>query len=63
MAYDAAEALKEQDRVRTLMLDEALDWISAGLGNQWFHLRCMVGTFVATSGVCVDNVIKSTTRR
>ena len=60
MAYVAAGALREQDRVRALMLDEALEWINAGLGNHWFHLRCMVGTFVATHGVCVDNVIKST---
>ena len=61
MAY--SEAMKEQDRVRTLLVDEASEWINASLGNQWFHLRCMVGTFVATRDVPVNSVIKSTSKR
>ena len=60
MAYNATEAERERDRVRDLMLREALDWIDAGLGNQWFHLRCMVGTFVATGGKGVFTIMKTT---
>ena len=45
------------------MLREALDWIDAGLGNQWFHLRCMVGTFIPTGGKSVYTVLKSTKRQ
>ena len=63
MAYAATEAQKEQDRVRALLVNEASEWINAGLSNHWFHLRCMVGTFVATHGVPVDTVIKSTSKK
>ena len=63
MAYAATEAQNEQDRVRALLVNEASEWINAGLSNHWFHLRCMVGTFVATHDVPVDTVIKSTSKK